>query len=249
MLDISIKAEKIFLLGSFPVTNALLLSIGTLAILVTGSVVLHRKLAIIPGAFQNFLEMILDGALKLMESVLGDRETSEKYLPLIATIFFFVLVSNLLGLLPIVGSIGIHTLHEGKEAFIPIFRSPASDLNFTIILAIIAVTSINALGFAALGFKRYAGRFFNFRNPIQGFAGILELISEFVKIVSFSFRLFGNIFAGEVLLTVIGFLVPYLIPLPFLFLEFFVAFIQAFIFAMLTLVFVGIAVSHHETTH
>jgi F-type H+-transporting ATPase subunit a len=98
----------------------------------------------------------------------------------------------------------------------------------------------------ALGFKKHAGKFFNFKNPIYTFVGFLELISEFVKIVSFSFRLFGNIFAGEVLLVIIGFLGPYFLPLPFLFLEVFVGFIQAFIFGMLTLVFIGMSIQHHE---
>ena len=128
----------------------------------------------------------------------------------------------------------------------PFFRAPSSDLNFTVALAVIALISINFFGFTALGFKQHAGKFFNFKNPIYTFVGLLELISEFVKIISFSFRLFGNVFAGEVLLIIIGFLGPYFLPLPFLFLEVFVGFVQAFIFAMLTLVFIGTAVTSHE---
>jgi F-type H+-transporting ATPase subunit a len=174
-----------------------------------------------------------------MESVLGSRRHAEKYLPLVATIFLFILFSNWLGLLPGVGSFIIH--EDGGR--VPLLRSPASDLNFTLALAITAVLAVNVLGVAALGAAKHGKKFFNFSNPIAFFVGILELISEFARMISFSFRLFGNVFAGEVLLVIMAFLVPYLIPLPFLFLELFVGFIQAFIFAMLTLVFTAAAVA------
>jgi F-type H+-transporting ATPase subunit a len=204
---------------------------------------LRRKLALVPAGMQNIAEIAIDGAMGLMDSVLGNRKASEKYLPLVFTIFIFVLFSNWLGLLPGVGSLII--TRDGASA--PLFRSPASDLNFTLALALIAVTLINALGIAAIGFKKRASVFFNFKSPIDFFIGILELISEFAKIISFSFRLFGNVFAGEVLLAIMAFLVPYLVPLPFMFLEIFVGFVQAFIFGMLTLVFVAMATTeHHE---
>ena len=171
-----------------------------------------------------------------MDSILGSREASLRYLPLIATIFLFVMISNWLGLLPV----SPLTLHH-----VPLLRAPTSDLNFTIALAVISVLSVNFLGAAAISVRRHIGKFLNFKSPIMFFVGALELISEFVKIISFSFRLFGNIFAGEVLLAIVGALLPYAAPLPFLFLEVFVGFIQAFIFSMLTLVFLGMAVQEH----
>src|SRR5262249_23719736 len=148
-----------------------------------------------------------------------------------------VLFSNWLGLVPGVGSVTI-----GADA-IPLLRAPSSDLNFTLALALIAVTMVNIFGIAAMGFKERFSVFFNFQSPIKFFVGILELVSEFARIISFTFRLFGNVFAGEVLLAIMAFLVPYILPLPFLFLEIFVGFIQAFIFGMLTLVFVALAVT------
>jgi F-type H+-transporting ATPase subunit a len=243
MPQISLRAEEIFRIGSFPVTNALFLSALVLVLLTVVAVALRRRLALVPGMAQNIFEMLIDGALGFMDSVLGDRKTSEKYLPLIFTVFFFVLCSNWFGLLPGVGSLIVR--HGGES--VPLLRSPASDLNFTLALALIVVTMVNVLGIAAVGLKSRLSVFFNFKGPIEFFVGILELISEFARIISFSFRLFGNVFAGEVLLAIIVFLVPYLIPLPFLFLEIFVGFIQAFIFGMLALVFVAMAVSHgHE---
>ena len=241
MPEIHIKAEEVFSLGNFSVTNSLLTSFLVSALLLSLAFFIRKNLAFVPGKIQNFFEFIVENILKLMDSVLGERKFSEKYLPLVATIFLFVLASNWLGLIPGVGSLGLQ-----KEHFVAIFRPPSTDLNFTIALAAIAVFAANLLGSLVVGFGKHFSRFFTLKNPIFSFVGLLELVSEFIKIVSFSFRLFGNIFAGKVLLLVIGFLVPYFIPLPFLFLEMFVGFIQAFIFAMLTLVFIAMAVQTHE---
>lgn len=246
MPQISLRAEEIFRVGGFPVTNTLLLSGLAFVLLVAIALVIRRRLAPSPGAVQNMFELVMEGALGIMDSVLGSRRAAEKYFPLVFTIFLFILFSNWLGLLPGVGSV---IVTRGAES-VPLFRSPASDLNFTMALALIAVTFVNAAGSAAIGVRERLSVFFNFRGPIEFITGILELISEFAKIISFSFRLFGNVFAGEVLLAIMAFLVPYVIPLPFMFLELFVGFIQAFIFAMLTTVFVAMALAlHGEEAH
>ena len=242
MLNISLAAEDVFHIGSFGVTNAMLMAFIVLIVLTVLSLSLRAKLKMVPGMMQNIAELILEGALGLMDSVLGSRKNSEKYLPLVFTIFIFVLCSNWLGLLPGVGSVMVG---HGADA-VPLLRSPASDLNFTLALALIAVTMVNVFGVAAIGIKQRISVFFNFGSPLKFFVGILELISEFARIISFTFRLFGNVFAGEVLLAIMALLVPYLVPLPFMFLEIFVGFIQAFIFGMLTLVFVALAVTPHE---
>jgi F-type H+-transporting ATPase subunit a len=241
-MQISLRAEEIFHIGNFPVTNSVLLAAIALVVLVVFAIILRRGLKMIPGGVQNIAEIIIDGALGLMDSVLGDRRKSEKYLPVVFTVFLFILCSNWLGLLPGVGSFVVRS----GDGTVPLLRSPAADLNFTLALALIAVTFANALGIAAVGLKGRLKTFFNFKNPIAFFVGILELISEFAKIISFSFRLFGNVFAGEVLLTIMAFLLPYLAPLPFMFLEIFVGFIQAFIFGMLTLVFISMATTLHS---
>ncbi len=245
MLQISLRAEDVFHIGSFPVTNTVLLSSVALALLTVAAIVLRRRLAFVPSGMQNVAEMAMEGALGVMDSVLGNRRTSEKYFPLVFTIFIFVLVSNWLGLLPGVGSIVVR--HGGDT--VPLLRSPASDLNFTLALALIAVTFVNVASSVAIGVKARLSVFFDFGNPIKFFTGILELISEFAKIISFSFRLFGNVFAGEVLLAIMALLAPYVVPLPFMFLEIFVGFVQAFIFAMLTTVFIGMALLHVGEAH
>jgi F-type H+-transporting ATPase subunit a len=240
MAEISIKAEEVTRILGIPITNALLLSLVTLVVLLGIAFLMRKQVSLIPGRLQSLLELAFEELLGLMDSVLGSRALSERHFPLIATIFLFILTSNWLGLLPL-APIGVrHGAH-----LVPLFRSPASDLNFTITLAIISVLSVNILGVVTIGAGRHLSKFFTVKNPILTFAGLLEFISEFVKIISFSFRLFGNVFAGEVLLTIVGFLVPYVVPLPFLFLEVFVGLVQAFIFSMLTLVFVAMAVAEH----
>jgi F-type H+-transporting ATPase subunit a len=242
MQPISLRAEEIFHIGGFAVTNAMLMSSLVLVVLVLVALALRRRLAFVPGAVQNVMEIVVTGSLGLMDSVLGNRRDSEHYFPLVFTIFLFIICSNWLGLIPGVGSL---IVTQGGQAT-PLLRSPASDLNFTLALALIAVTFVNVMGVAVKGARMHLSTFINFKSPIGFFVGLLELISELAKIISFSFRLFGNIFAGEVLLAIMAFLIPYLAPLPFMFLEVFVGFIQAFIFAMLTLVFISAATTLHE---
>ncbi len=243
--QISLRAEELFSIGGFHVTNTILLSVVVFILLAVLAYVLNRRLAMVPGTAQNIAEIVVDGGVDIIDSLVGDRRTSEKYFPLVFTIFIFILCSNWLGLLPGVGSV---IVRHGEET-VPLLRSPASDLNFTLALALIAVTFVNVASSIAIGLKSRLAVFFNFSGPIEFFAGILELVSEFAKIISFSFRLFGNVFAGEVLLAIMAFLVPFVLPLPFIFLEIFVGFIQAFIFGMLTAVFVAMAVSHADEVH
>ena len=247
MPEISIKAEQLFELWRIPVTNSVLLATITMLVLVCVGLVVSKRLAVVPGKLQSFFEVTIEQFLGLMDSIFGDRKKSQKYFPIIVTVFLFILFSNWFGLLPIVGPIGLRHVTgshgEGQEVLIPLLRAPAADLNFTLALAIVAVFAVNLFSATALGIKKFVGRFIHPRNIIMTSVGMLEIVSEFVKIVSFSFRLFGNVFAGEVLLLIVGFLLPLIVPLPFLFLEVFVGFIQAFIFSMLTMVFIAMAVS------
>ncbi len=245
MPQIEIAAEKLFVLMGFPVTNALLMSLLGAGLLIVVGIVVFKKMSIVPNFLQGIMEYFVEKFLELMESVFGSKEKALKYFPLIATIFLFILINNWLGILPGTGSIGIFEMVHGKEVFVPLFRSAASDLNFTLALAVLVVIVVNFYGAGAIGFGHHMSKFFSFKGPIDFFVGILEFISEFAKMISFSFRLFGNVFAGEVLLTIVAFLVPLFVPVPFLMLEVFVGFIQALVFSMLTMVFISVAVSHH----
>lgn len=239
MLHISISAEKIFTIaGIIPVTNSLLTAWIVILILLILSLLSTRKISLVPGYLQSLAEIVIEGIYNLFDSVVG--ETIATYFPLLGTLFLFIITMNWVGLLPGVGTIGIFRMVGNTQEFIPLFRSGSADLNMTLSLALIAFFAIQYTGFKTLG-ARYLKKFFNFSNPISIFVGILELVSEFSKIISFAFRLFGNIFAGEVLLTVIAFLMPLFAPLPFLGLELFVGFIQALVFSMLTAAFISLA--------
>ena len=155
MQEISLKAEKLFSIGNFNVTNGLLLALAVSLVLIVFSIVFKNKIKLIPGKIQGIIEMGLEALLNLMESVLGTREAAEKYLPLIATIFVFILTSNWLGLLPGVGSFILKTDHTS----IPLLRSPAADLNFTLALAVIAVFATNFFGIVILGFFKHIKKF------------------------------------------------------------------------------------------
>ncbi len=241
MEEISLKAQELFTIGSFHITNSLFLTLVVSLTMLAVALISYRKIKIIPGKFQSVVEMGIGWLLELMESMLGSAKKAEQYFPLVATIFIFIMVSNLSGILPGVGSLVIR--NGGKE--VSLFRSPAADLNFTLAYAVISVIMTNIIGIMAVGVFPHISKFLNFKNPIAFFIGILELISEVAKIISLSFRLFGNVFAGEVLLTIIFFLAPYFVPLPFLLLEIFVGLIQAFVFAMLTLVSISLNTAEH----
>jgi len=237
-MEISLAAEKIGHIGSLPITNSLLLSWISTAFLIFLAIGATSNLRTIPQGIQNVFESIIELLLNLINGVLEDEKKTRQYFPLLATIFIFIITNNWLGLLPGVGSIGINEIKHGEQILVPIFRGGNADLNTTLALAIIAVISVQVFGVAAIGTFKYAKKFINFNGPINFFVGILELISEFSKMISFSFRLFGNIFAGEVLLMVIGFIAPFIAPIPFFLLELFVGMIQALVFMMLTLVFI-----------
>jgi len=242
--EISIKAEPIFSFGSFHLPNSLFLSFFVmLGFLMIGY--LYRKQAESKkkGKFFYLINLVLKGIYKLFQSIL--KEKAPAFFPFLGAIFLFVLLNNWFGLLPGVGSIMVAVKDGNHHGYFPLLRGNNADLNTTLALAIIAMTIIQISGIKYLGLRTYLKKFINFSNPINGFVGILEIISEFSKVISFSFRLFGNIFAGEVLLAIMAFLIPAFVSFPFLMLEVFVGFIQALVFSMLTSVFLSLAVSHH----
>ncbi len=245
-MNISLAAEPIFHIGSFAVTNTLLVSWTIILLLIGLSLYLYKNLKKVPKGLQNLIEWVFEKLLGMIEAVTQSRKQALQFFPIVATIFIFVILSNWIEIVPGLGTIGIYGEHHGHVMLIPFIRSSSADLNVTLAIAIVSVMATQIFGIMALGLFKYGGKFINFHGPINFFVGILELISEMAKMVSFSFRLFGNIFAGEVLLLVVGFLVPYVVPLPFLFLEIFVGFVQALVFSMLTLVFLKMAVTAHH---
>ena len=245
-MHVSIKPEVIFHIGNFSVTNTLITAWAVVILIIALSFLVYRGLKQIPGRKQAAAELIVEKLLGFMETVAGDTRTARRFFPIVATIFIFVLAANWVGILPGVGSIGFFEKIGEETEFAPLFRSAYSDLNMTIALALIAVTLSHFFGIISVGFWAHVKKFINPKSPIDFFTGILEIVSEFAKILSFSFRLFGNVFAGEVLLVIISFLVPYVVPTPFLVMELFVGLIQALIFSVLAMVaFSSFSKVHH----
>jgi F-type H+-transporting ATPase subunit a len=282
----SVVAEPVFYVGGFVVSNAILVSwvVALLLILVAFTVTRNPKL--VPSGLQNLMEIVVEAIYNLVHQTTGgDAKRTRWFFPFVATFLLYILVGNMLGLLPGFGPIGVvhqedpkHPAHaegvielfelpasfsvpgelhvpaktgehggehEAKAEFFPFFRAPSADFNFTLAFALISWIMTQAYGVFNLGLLKFLSKYIVLGKILKGqigmglldfVVGILEAISEISKIISLSFRLFGNIFAGEVLLLVMFILFP-LLPLPFYFLELMVAAIQAFVFAVLTLVF------------
>ena len=268
MANVDLAAEGLFSVAGFSVTNTMLTA--WLTILVLGGVcyAATRRMKLVPTGLQNAVEAVMETMLNFVEDVAG-KEYGRKFFPVIATIFLFVVTNAWLALLPGFSTIGVmHTGEEG-EILVPLLRGANTDINLPLALALISFVFVEYWGIKAHGFFRYARKFFNVRQLLRGvgqvlrgkirsglgaistgiidaFAGFIEAITEIARIMSFTFRLFGNMTAGELLLFVIVFLIPWGAAIPFYGLELFIGLVQALIFAGLTLVFVVIAVSQHE---
>ncbi|MBP6860031.1 MAG: F0F1 ATP synthase subunit A [Candidatus Pacebacteria bacterium] len=259
-------------IGEYTVTNTLVTVITVSLLLLAFAFVAGRSLRMKPGKGQAVLEAFISIPYDFVRDTLGNDKVTRRLFPIIMTIFVLVLAVNWFALLPFVGAIGTdveshgapvahevasedeaHTPEYAAETsasehhFVPYFYPGSTDLNFTLMLALVAFFAIEIAGIATLGLVKYAGKFLinPLRDPVGSVVGLIEIITELARIVSFSFRLFGNIFAGKVLLLVAMFFVPLFLPIPVLAFEMFVGAIQAVVFAMLTLFFAKGAIEVH----
>ncbi len=246
---ISLASETVATIGGFEIRNSLLMAwLAMLALMMLCFALYRTHYKLVPGRFQALVELVIEGLYDLFAGVVQDERMSRKFFPLVTTIVLFIVLGNWMGILPGVGSITVDVMHEGHMMEIPLFRSMNADVNMTLAIALIAIAAVQTYGVWELGMRSYASKFIvaPWRNPLGTFLGLLEVVGEIARIISFTFRLFGNIFAGEVLLIVISYLTPYIAPVPFLGLELFVGVIQGFVFALLTTVFLKIAVTAHD---
>ncbi|HEY6736551.1 MAG TPA: F0F1 ATP synthase subunit A [Candidatus Saccharimonadia bacterium] len=242
--QVSLVAEHLFDVGPIHVTNSMLLGLLGTAVVVWA--LFYTVGRVRSGQHNRFSVAVLwlfESLLNTAADVLGSREMAVKLAPLAITMFFVICLNNWFGLLPVVGPLTWH----GE----PLFRGLASDLNFTAALALITMITAQMWAIRTHGFFGNIGRYIAnpFTKPMKFFEGFLEIIAEFSRLIALAMRLFGNIFGGEVLLAVMGFITAWAAPLalpPFMFLEIFVGAIQAYVFFMLTCVFVSLGVSHHD---
>ncbi|HVT01257.1 MAG TPA: F0F1 ATP synthase subunit A [Patescibacteria group bacterium] len=243
MSEVSLAPEVIFNIGNIKFTNTFLATLAIDAILLTFVFAVKKNLKPIPGKLQVIAESAVDYFYTTTEQIAG--KFADPIYPWFASFFIFIFVTNLVGLFPGFGSIGFFTVENGTKVFTPLLRAGTSDFNTTFALATISLVATHYLSIKYNGIGNYLKRFFSL-NPVLLFVGILELISEITKVISLSFRLFGNIYAGEVVIHTINSIFAYIAPIPFLLLESIVAFVQALVFAMLTMVFMSILINPHE---
>lgn len=245
---VSLPPEPVFQIGSFAITNSVITGWLTIIVLVVLAYFATRHLKIIPGRFQAAIEFVTDYIYTFCREVAGEKN-GRRFFPWVMTIFIFVITNAILALLPFWGSL---TIVNSEGVAVPLLRGANTDANLPLALALISFVMVGYFGikehklsfigqYIRLGALRHGPK-----GIIDVFVGILELLSVFIRILSFTFRLFGNMTAGEILILMIMFLVPWIAAIPFYGLELLVGYIQALIFAGLTLVFLTLAVAHHE---
>jgi len=260
----TLYAEPVLTIGGFTATNSFLNSLLVIFIVAIFALFFKSKIKPVPRGLQNGVEAAIESLLDVFDSVTGSREKTLKFFPIIFSFFVFILLNNWLGLLPVVGSIGQIVSEHGEKIFVPLFRGGTADLNTTLALASIGLAASHIFGVIFVGWWRYLNKFINLKalaeipgkifkeptvliiNPIKFFVGLLEIISEIAKLASLSFRLFGNVFAGEVLLASMSAILAFGLPIPFMFLEILVGLIQALIFSMLILTYLTVMTAAEE---
>lgn len=250
---IDIRASVLFHLGPLPVTNSMMLG------LVGYGIVLGALLYVLwaikrekKNKFVSFVLWAYETLYNQVEGIIGDKAVAKRLAPLPIALFFIIITNYWIGVLPFVGPITV-------DGNIPVFRSLLADMNTTFAFAITSMVAVQVFAIKQHGFFGNLGRYFisPFKNPIMTFVGLLEIIAELSRLVALSLRLFGNVFAGEVLIIMIGFMTSYaasIAILPFMAFELFIGTIQAYVFFMLTTVFISLGREHHgddekETPH
>lgn len=241
-LHVSIGAQTLFHIGDFAVTNALVC--GVFGTLIAVIVLVYTALSVKHGRYNRFIglvQWVFEGLLRQIRDIIPDKKLAKKITPLAMTIFFVVMFNYWLSVLP-----GLDSIKIGE---VPLLRALTADLNFTLALAIITVVTVQIYAVKYLGVFGNVGRYIRnpLKDPVGAFEGALEIIGEFSRGIALALRLFGNAFAGEILLLVIGLLTSYAasVVLPFFMIfELFIGFIQAYVFFVLVLIFTSLAVSH-----
>lgn len=249
--SVPLAAEPVFNFFGMPITNSMVAGIVMSAIVLTLFGVAARRSTLKPtNKFTFAIESLVEMVLQLGEDNFGSRAKAIKHMPLLLTLFTFILFSNLFGLIPGVGTINV--TNNGET--VPLFRAFTTDLNATLALAILTIGTVQFYAITELGILKHLMHYFTNKpwNPMNLFIGIIEVMGEFIRIITLSMRLFGVIYAGEVLLHVIGDLAGnfgWAATLPVYLMEIFFSGIQAYLFMMLSMVYMAIATNDEHAEH
>jgi F-type H+-transporting ATPase subunit a len=248
-----IQPEIVFEVFGFGIANSTLMIIFIALLFLAIGIFAVSKFKLIPGTFQSILEMVYESILGLVEQITGNREHAEKIFPIIATILVYFAVANVIAILP--------GLTDVTYKGIAIFRTPTSDFNTALGVSLASVITLNYVSFKEYGFLGYLNKFFNFKAIIMGFkksimdgfvglveffVGILDIIGEIAKVISLSFRLFGNVYAGQVLAIIIMGALAYAVPVLWTFMSLFTGLLQGIVFASLVAVYYTLSLKSVE---
>lgn len=251
----TVQPESLFHIGSLTVTNAMLMGLFVTLVYFLFSLFISKRIRSIPSKIQTVVEMAVEAFVTLLAQISGSRDKALKLLPLVGTIFLFFGMSNVIGLIPGLTSI---TYHD-----VPLFRTPTNDFNmtFSVALAVVIIAQVGSIQTA--GFFGHVAKFIKVGHVIRGFKegigagmlaivdfliGLLDIISEFAKVISLSLRLFGNMYAGEVLAAVILGALPIILPAPWLGMNILVGFLQAMVFGSLTAAYYTLSTEVEESS-
>jgi len=237
-IHVSLKPDTLFTIGSFPVTNSLVSAYGVSFFLIIATFIVTRKLKQVPGKAQLLLETIITGAYDFVQNTTHNEKFTKHFFPVFMTLVLFFWTANLANFLP--GLLAIEV--NGHHLYRPALADYALVIGVTVLIFLFSQYTV----FKFVGTKIYLRKYFNFSSPINFFVGILELVGEFARVISLSFRLFGNIFSEEVLMLVMLSLAPFLAPIPFALLGLLTSTIQALLFPMLVLLFLNISIEEGQ---
>jgi F-type H+-transporting ATPase subunit a len=243
LIHVSIKSEPLFEIAGFTVTNGMIGALLTTVVLLATAVYFSRRAAFVPGRGQSLIELPIEWMANIVSA---STSRWRGYVALVVALFLTILVANWLGLLPGVGTIGIVHAGEHGETLTPIVRPASADLNFTLGLALVTFIVFVWWGVRTNGVGGYLKELVGEPRYMAPLMFPIHLISELSRLISLSMRLFGNVFAGEILLATMLALVPILIPAVFLGLEAVFGFVQALVFALLTMTYITMAIAEHH---
>lgn len=257
-MEINLAAETLGHIGSLPITNSLWVVFALTTGLIIVGILAGRNLKTIPAGLQFWAEVIIGGLYDLIKDITGNEKLTKKFFPFAATLLLFFLLGNMLTFLP--GTDAFFILQDSPEAVtgehaaevtaephnLHLYRTITTDYNVVLAVTLVSFVMIQFAGLTSNGIFGYIKKFINFSSPINFMVGLLELIGEFSRILSLSFRLFGNMFAKKVLILVILGMLPFFGPLPFNLLGIAVSLIQAFVFMLIVVIQIALSAAHHQ---
>ncbi len=231
--NFSLKGQQLINFFGLSISNSLFWSLFLSISLMIFFYFFSKKLKAVPTKIQSIIELIFEFMLSLSHATMGNKKNGKKVFPLFFTFFIFILIANLFTNIPGQAAFSLQKTH------VPVFRAVFADYSMALSLTLIIVILCQVVSINVNGLKSYVEKFFTFKNPLACFLGLLNLIGELSKLISLSFRLFGNILAAEILSTISLILMPFFLPVPFALLGLIGSIIQAFIFSLLSLIFIS----------